>query len=82
MIEETEKKAATVIINLDTGLEHKKKKKNVFISVSYVPGLSEEFRRIFWNTSVQVSTKGANTLKSILNEDKIPLQLKQSVVCK
>ena len=44
MIKETEKKPATAIINPGTGLEVKK---NVFISVPYVPGLSEEFRRKF-----------------------------------
>ena len=44
MIKESEKKPATAIINLDTGLEVKKK---VFISVPHVSRLSEEFRRIF-----------------------------------
>ena len=48
-----------------------------------VLGLSEEFRRIFRHTNVQVIFKGTNTLKSILMypKDKIPLHLKQNVVC-
>ena len=77
MIKESEKKPATPIINPDIPLEVKK---NVFISVPYVPGLSEQFRRIFPHTSVQVIFKGANTHKSILMhiEDKIPSQLKQN----
>ena len=76
MIKETEKKPTTPIRNQDTGLEVKK---NVFISV---PGLSEEIRRIFWHTSVQVIFKGTNTLKSILMhpKDKIPKQLTQNIV--
>ena len=43
MIKESEKKPVSPIVNPDTGLEVKK---NIFISVSYVPRLSEEFRRI------------------------------------
>ena len=44
MIKEHKKKAATPIINPDTDLEVKKK---VFMSVPYVPGLSEEFEESF-----------------------------------
>ena len=77
VIKESEKKPVNIIINPDTGLEDKK---NVFISVPHVLGLSKEFRRIFQHTGVQVIFKGANTLKSILMhpEDKIPSQLKQN----
>ena len=40
---ESEKKPVAPPVNPDTGIEVKK---NIFISVAYVPGLSEEFRRI------------------------------------
>ena len=81
MIKESEKKLATPIINQDIGLEIKK---NIFISVPFVPGLSEECRRIFWPTSVQVIFKGANPLIYILvnPKDKIPSQLKQNIIHK
>ena len=74
MIKESEKKPSTLTTNVDTFLDIKK---NIFISVPYVPGLSDEFRRIFWHTSIQVIFKGANTLKSIFMhpKDKIPWQL-------
>ena len=77
---QTEKKPATPSPNPDTGLEVKK----MFSSVFYVPCLSEEFRRIFQDISVQVIFKKANTLKSILMhpEDKMPAQLKQNIVYK
>ena len=54
----------------------------VFISVSYMPWLSEEFRRIFKDTKVQRIFKGCNTLKSLLMHplDKIPPHLCQDVV--
>ena len=42
MIKEPEKKLPTLIINPDTGLRVKK-----IVHLSYVPGLSEELRRIF-----------------------------------
>ena len=42
----------------------------VFISVPYIPGLSEEFRRIFKDTKVQIIFKGCNTLKSLLMHPK------------
>ena len=51
MIKEPENKPLTPIMNPDTGLEVII---NVFISVSYVPGLSEEFRGIF---DIPVSSK-------------------------
>ena len=38
------RKPTTPIVNPDTGLEMKK---NIFISVPHVPGLSKEFRRFF-----------------------------------
>ena len=44
MIKESEKKLATPIVNPDNGVEVKK---NIFIPVPCVPGLSEEFERIF-----------------------------------
>ena len=40
--------------------------KELFISVPYIPGLSEEFRRIFKDTKVQVILKGCDTLKCLL----------------
>ena len=75
MIKESGKKPVTPIINPDTGLEVKK---NIFTSVHYIPGSSEEFRRIFQHTGAQVIFKEANTLKSINMhpKDKIPSQLK------
>ena len=45
MIEEPKKKPSTQILDSDTGL---KVKINVCISVSYVPGLSEEFYKNLW----------------------------------
>ena len=56
--------------------------KEVFISVPYIPGISEEFRRIFKDTKVQIIFKGCNTLKSLLMypKDKIPSQLHQDLV--
>ena len=81
MIKESEEKQATPIINPDAGLDIKK---NVFISVPFVPCLSEEFRSIFQHTSVPVIFNGANTLKSILMhpKDKISSQLRQNIVYK
>ena len=35
--------------------------KELFISVPYIPGLSEEFRRIFKDAKVQVMLKGCDT---------------------
>ena len=54
------------------------------ISVPYVPGHREEFRRMLWHTSVQDIFKGTNTLESILMhpKDKIPSHLKQNIVYK
>ena len=79
--QKTWKETTDSIINPDTALEVEK---NVFIPVPYVPGLSEEFRSIFQNTSVKVFFKGANTLKSILMypKDKIPSEPKQNTVYK
>ena len=68
MVKESEKKLVTPITNPENGLEVKEK---VFISVPYIPGLSEEFRTISTHTSVQVIFKGANILKSILMYPKI-----------
>ena len=57
MIKESENKLATPIINPDIGLEVKI---NVFISILYVPSLSEEFRRIFQHTVYKSSSKDLN----------------------
>ena len=56
--------------------------KDVFISVPYFQGLSEEFRRIFKDTKVQIIFKGCNSSKTLLMypKDKIPKQLHQHVV--
>ena len=56
--------------------------KEVFISVPYIPGISEEFRRIFKDTRGQIIFEGCNTLKSVLMhpKDKIPSQLHQDLV--
>ena len=65
IIKKPEKKPQTPIINPETGLEVQKKK---LISVSYVPGLGEEFRRTFNKTNVQVIF--------VFHEDKVPFHLK------
>ena len=48
--------------------------KEVFISIPYIPGLNEEFRRIFMGTKAQIIFKGCNILKSLLmhTKDKVP----------
>ena len=63
MIKELEKKPAMSIANTDTGSEVNK---NIIISVPYVPGLNEEFRRSFGYTSVQVIFKAANTINTFV----------------
>ena len=79
IIKDSEKKPTTTITNPCAGLEVNK---NIFTSVQYVSSLSEEFRRIFEHTSVQVIFKGGNTHKSILMhpKDKIPSYLKQNTM--
>ena len=56
--------------------------KEFFVTVPYIQGLSEEFRRIFYDNKVQIIFKGCNTLKTLLmdHKDKIPTQLHQDVV--
>ena len=56
--------------------------KEVFALVLFIQGLSQEFRRIFKNTKVQIIFKGCNTLKSLLMYPKgnIPPQLHQDVI--
>ena len=51
----------------------------VFISVPFIPGLGEDFRRIFKDIKVQIIFKGYSTLKPLLMhpKDKIPPQLYQ-----
>ena len=69
------------MVNPDTDLEVNK---DSYITVSYIPSLSEEFRIIFWHTNAKDIFKGANTLKSILlhPKDKITSQSKQDIVYK
>ena len=52
------------------------------VTVPYIQELSEEFRRIFKDTQVQIIFKGCNMLKTLLMhpKDKIPTQLHQDVV--
>ena len=50
------------LIHPDTGHEIKKQ---FYVSVSYFPGLSEAFKKIFKYTAVQVCFKGVNNLKSL-----------------
>ena len=56
--------------------------KESFVTAPYIQGLSEEFRRIFKDTKVQIIIKGYNILKTLimLPKDKIPTQLCQDVV--
>ena len=68
MIKETEKKPTTPILNPDTSLEVKK---NVFISV--LPGLSEEFRRTFFDIIV---CKSSSKKPTPLNLSLCTLQIK------
>ena len=53
--------------------------KKSFVTVPYILGLSEEFRRIFKDTKVQIILKGCNTLV-MHPKDKVPTQLHQDVV--
>ena len=57
-------------------------KKEAFVLVPYIQGLSKEFRRGFKDTKVQIIFKGCNTLRTLLMhpKDKIPPQLCQDVV--
>ena len=51
--------------NLATGnIWIKPPTKESFVRVPYIQGLSEEFRRNFKDTKVQIISKGCNTLKS------------------
>ena len=61
-----------------------KVEKNILISVPYVLGLNDEFRRTFYDANVQVISKGTNTLKSIIMhlKDKILLHPKQNIAYK
>ena len=56
--------------------------KESFVTVPYIQGMSEEFRRIFKDTEVQIIFKRCNTFKPQLMhpKDKIPTQLQQDVV--
>ena len=73
------KKNPAHIINPDTGLEVKK---NVFISVPYVPDLGEELRRISQYSSLQAIFKGANNLKSMHMQPKDRIPSQQNIVYK
>ena len=57
-------------------------KKQFFVSVPYFPGLSESFKKVFKYTTIQVCSKGVNTLKSMLMhpKNKIPTDQKKDVV--
>ena len=44
--------------------------KEISISVPYIPGLSEEFRKKFKDTKAQIIFKGYNTFKSLLMHPK------------
>ena len=56
--------------------------KESFVTVPFIQGLSEEFRRILRDTKVQIIFKGCNTLKILLMhpKDNIPTWLCQDVV--
>ena len=56
---------------------HQEITKESFVTVPYIHGLSEQFRRIFKDTNVQIIFKGCNTLKTLVMypKDKIPTQL-------
>ena len=54
ILKDLEKKPTTPIVNPDTGLEINK---NIFMSVPYIPGLSVEFRRIFYILVYRSSSK-------------------------
>ena len=62
--------------------EQQKYKKGCLISVPYVKGFSEPFRRALGKHGVKVIFTGANTLKSLLvhPKDMLPNGLKQDVV--
>ena len=81
MITEPKKKTFTPILDSETCLEIKE---IIFNSVPYVPGLSEEFRRIFHYTYAKVIFKSNNTLRCKLMHliGKVPLYLKQNEVYK
>ena len=61
---------------------HQRNSKEVFISVPYIPGGSEEFRKILQDNKVQIIFQGCNTVKSLLMhpKEKVPPQLHQDVV--
>ena len=57
-------------------------KKEFYILVPYLPGLSESYKWIFKYTTIEVCFKGVNTLKSMLMhpKDKIPMDQKKDVI--
>ena len=65
-----------------TGEEIIPLRKEHYFSVPYYPGLSEEFKRLFKDTTVEVCFKGKDTLRSQLMhpKDKISMALKQNVI--
>ena len=67
-----EKKPPSPFINPEISLEVKK---NILISVPYVPGLSEEFRRMFCSDNVCIILKSTSTLESILMQPKYKIPL-------
>ena len=67
------------LIHPETGVEIQK---HFYISVPYIPGLSESYKKIFKYTPIQVCFKGVNTLKSLLMhpKDKISTNQKKDIV--
>ena len=61
---------------MDQTTNHKTAKES-FVTVTYIQGLSEEFRRIFKDNKVQIIFKGWKALKHLLMhpKDKIPTQV-------
>ena len=67
---------------MDQATNCKKPLRNPLSQSPYIQGLSEEFRRLFKDTEVQIIFKGCNPLKTLLMhpKEKIPTQLCQDVV--
>ena len=67
------------LIHPETG---KEVKKQFFVSVPYLLGLSESFKKTFKYMPIQVCFKGVNTLKSLLMhpKDKVSTEQKKDVV--
>ena len=55
---------------------NQKTTKESFVTVPYIQGLSEAFRRIFKDTKVKILFKGCNTLKTLLMHPKVKIPKK------